>query len=384
MPKMKFNMKITIAGLAIWVLLLGGCCVGCGGVVVGEGEEYDTLYRNSDAQRFVLLGRGDTVVLRVLNPWQGASGVSRDYSFTEPLERVVCMSSSHVALLDAVGGAEVVVGVSGKRFLTTRSVDGAVDVGYDNNINYEQLVALQPDVVFVYEVSGENSATVAKMEQLGLRVVYVADYLEQSPLGRAEWVVALGALVGRREQGERLFAQVRQGYDSLRRVVRGGGAYVNADSCTNANVNGAGGHKVMLNGPYKDVWYMPGDRSYMVQLLGDAGGEYMAAGVDDDVSRPVSVEVAYGMMRDADFWLNPGMGLSSLEAVVAANPRFGELDVVRRGAVYNNDARTTAAGGSDFWESGIVHPDVVLRDLVKILHPEVLPQHELYYYRQLK
>lgn len=355
------------------VVLLCGC--GAGGrraATDGLADGADTVYESRYAERFTLLSRGDTLILRVRDPWQGARGLTFDYRFTEPLKRVVCMSSSHVAFLDAAGGAGVIKGVSGKRFLTTGNVDGAVDVGYDNNINYEQLVALRPDAVLMYEVGGENSATVAKMEQMGLRVIYIADYLESSPLARAEWVVALGALIGRQAEAEKVFSRVDDRYITLRSRV---------DSLL--KTRGERRPKVMLNSPYKDVWYLPGDRSYMVQLLRDAGADYLGRGVDDDKSRPMSSEVAYDLMRGADFWLNPGM-TTTMEGLREDNARFAKLEVVRRGDVYNNNARITKAGGSDFWESGILNADVVLADLVKIFHGELTPEHEFYYYRKLQ
>lgn len=368
-------MKRILAALAAVLVLVS--CGGSGGER-GRADGGDTLrplYEARYAQRFELLEDDRGPVLRVLDPWQGADSVVYDYRLVPdttgtvalsegeirwPIRRAVCMSSSHVAFLDAVERVEVVKGVSGLDFITNPAVHaaGVKDVGHDNNLNYEMIVALRPDVVFVYGVSGENSALTGKLRQLGIPVVYIADYLENDPLGRAEWIVPFGLLTGRTEQAVELFLHTEHQYKELGELVAG------------AAVSAGRLPKVMLNSPYKDVWYLPGDRSYMIQLLRDAGADYLGKGEDTDVSRPVSAERALLLMMEADYWLNPGM-VQTMAQLKADNGRFATLPVVRSGRVYNNNARTTAMGGSDFWESGVVRPDVVLEDLVRILHPEL-------------
>lgn len=368
--------------LLLVVLLLTGCGSGTAPSPATGSDTLQPLYEARYAERFELLQDSHGVVLRVKNPWQGADSVVYDYRLVTdttatlqhgaircPIRRAVCLSSTHIAFLDAVGAVAVVRGVSGLDFITNAAVHaaGVKDVGYDNNLNYETIVALQPDVVFLYGVAGENSA-VSKLEQLGIPVVYIADYLENNPLGRAEWIIPFGWMSGRMDTAVQGFMQTEQAYNSLGELVAG--EVIERP-------------RVMLNAPFKDVWYLPGDRSYMVQLLLDAGSEYLGAGEDSDVSRPVSAERALQLMAKADYWLNPGMA-PTLAQLKADNRRFASLPVVERGAVYNNNARTTPRGGSDFWESGAVHPDVVLADLIRILHPELLPKHELYYFHQLK
>ena len=352
-------------------LSLFSCGSGAGrGASAGDG--YDTLYTNRYAAKFCILGRGDTVVLRVTDPWQGAKGYSVDYAITKPAGRIICMSSSHVAFLDELGLADSIVGVSGLPFITNPTVhrNNVRDVGSDRYINYELTVALRPDAMFVYEVSGENSSVTEKLMQLGLPVVYIADYLESSPLGKAEWIMAFGALTGRMRQAERVFADIEQRYLEVK----------------NSAVSRHDGPrpKVMLNSPYRDIWYVPGDRSYMVRLIDDAGGDYLASGVDDDASRPISIETAYKLMLEADIWLSPSVEITDLASLRSGVPRFASMNVMKKGNVYNSDARGTPAGGSDFWESGAVRPDIVLKDLAKIFYPDALPGYELYFFRRLE
>ncbi|MDE6499768.1 MAG: ABC transporter substrate-binding protein, partial [Rikenella sp.] len=368
---MKILRSIGAAAIALCGLVAcgsGGNGGGCGGAEQGGEDSLAVLYEARYAGRFALLSdaEGRRTVLRVFDPWQGAEGVTYDYRLVEdtsgkrtlgpgeirwPVRSAVCMSSSHVAFLDAVGAVGVIRGVSGRDFVANPAVhrEGVREVGYDTRLDYETIVALRPDVVFVYGLAGENEAA-ETLRRLGVPVLYVADYLEQEPLGRAEWIVPFGLLVDKLDEAVGVFMEVEEAYKTLGERVA-------------VSVDGEKRPKVMLNAPYKDVWYLPGDRSYLVRLLDDAGGDYLGRGDDSDRSRPVSAEQALRWMARADYWLNPGQA-TTMAQLRADNRRFESLPVVRRGRVYNNNARITPHGGSDFWESGAVSPDIVLADLV--------------------
>lgn len=377
--------RISILLVALCALTLASCGGSADKAAHSDSDTLRPLYEARYARRFALLTDDRGPVLRVMNPWQGADSVAYDYRLVAdttvaalqageirwPIRSAVCMSSTHVAFLDAVGHVDAVKGVSGLDFISNPALHaaGVRDVGYDNNLNYETIVSLRPDVVFIYGLTGENAA-VAKLEQLGVPVVYIADYLENDPLGRAEWIVPFGLLAGDMDTAVSGFMHTENEYKTVGELVA-------------ASVGTESRPKVMLNAPFKDVWYLPGDRSYIVRLLDDAGGDYMGKGEDSDVSRPVSAEKALLLMAEADFWLNSGMA-RDMAGLKADNRRFATLPVVRRGNVYNNNARVTPMGGSDFWESGVVRPDVVLADMARILHPELLPEHELYYFRKLE
>lgn len=346
----------------LFIILLA-LLAGCSGHTPEQGE-YQVVYSPRYAARFEIGKSGDTTILVIRDPWQGAVGVKREYRFVVPHERIICMSSSHTAFLEAIGEADAVCGVSGRDFMHSPAMQSKVDIGYDRNLAYEKIVSLRPDAMTVYEVSGENSSVTQKLEQLGVPIIYIADYLESDPLGRAEWIVAFGALVGRQAQAEQIFDSIAGRYNKLR-----DGLVITGRRPT-----------VMLNSPYRDVWYMPGDSNYMVRLIRDGGGDYLGGGVADQASRPISVEKAYSLLLKADFWLNPTTGINSRTELMSQNPNFGNIGA----RVFSSNARSTAAGGSDFWESGVVNPDVTLLDLIKILHPDKASEHEFYYFEELK
>lgn len=387
----------------IYVLLCTVLLQGCGG---GPGAAFstdglDTLYAPRHASGFMIYKVGGSALLSVRDPWQGARDVEMQLFISydgepapegfhgtvvsAPLNNVVCMSSSYIAMLDALGETDAITGVSGARYVTNPGIRerydrGDVrDVGYDAHMNYELLAGLRPDLVMIYGVSGENSQMTGKLAELGIKFIYIGDYVEQSPLGKAEWLVALGEMFGRRAEAERIFGGICGRYDETRNAIAQYGEFRAQASSSGLTHRPA----VMLNAPYRDTWYVPGDRSYMVRLIEDAGAAYVCAGYDSDASRPISGESAYVFALKSDFWFNPGTA-TTMDEVRSLNPKFADIPAVRNGRVYNCNARTTPDGGSDFWESGAVRPDVVLRDMAAIFYPGLFPEHELYYFRQMR
>ena len=347
-----------------------------------------TLYAPEYASGFDIKGAEGhkSTLITVTNPWQGADSITtrlfiaRDgetapEGFTgqvlhDDAKRIVAMSSTHIAMLDAVDAADRVVGVSGIDFISNPGIqarrDSVGDVGYDGSINYELLLSLDPDIVLLFGVNGA-SAMESKLSELGIPYMYVGDYLEESPLGKAEWLVALSELIGKRDAGEKVFAEIPVRYNAMKQKV--------ADA-------GLPKPSVMLNTPYGDSWFMPSTKSYAVQLIEDAGGSYIYGKNTGNASLPIDLEEAYLLASDADMWINVGMA-NSLEEVAGMCPKFTDTRCFRTGKVFNNNARTNAAGGNDYWESAVVNPDILLRDLVKIFHPELVEE-DFVYYKQLK
>lgn len=138
----------------------------------------------------------------------------------------------------------------------------------------------------------------------------------------------------------------------------------------------------MFNTPWNDSWVMPSTQSYMAQLVADAGADYIYKENDSNSSTPIGLETAYGLIQKADYWINVGSA-KTLDELKAVNPKFADAKAVHEKTVYNNNLRLTPTGGNDYWESAVVRPDVVLRDLIRIFHPKLVSD-SLYYYRNLE
>jgi iron complex transport system substrate-binding protein len=352
-------------------------------------EDYKiSIYKPDYALGFEIVGAKDrqSTILKVRNPWQGAKNVetrlfiSRDgenvpesfdgQELKANANRIVCMSSTHVAMLDAVNTTQRVVGVSGIDYISNKYVvshkDSLGDVGFDGNINYELLVSLEPDLVLLFGVNGASTMEV-KLKELGISFVYIGEYLEESPLGKAEWLVAISELIGKRTEGEKFFSAIPQRYNTLKEKVAAAASSK---------------PKVMLNVPYGDSWFMPSTTSYVAQLISDAGGDYLYKKNTSNSSLPIDLEEAYLLTSQADLWLNVGV-VSTLKELKSMYPKFTDIRCVENGAVYNSTKRVNTAGGNDFWESGVVNPDLILRDLIKIFHPELIPE-DFYYYIKIE
>ncbi|ANU62911.1 ABC transporter substrate-binding protein [Muribaculum intestinale] len=375
----------SFLSLCLLIVLLAACN---GKKTASISDFSNQLYTPEYASGFSIKGADgyESSIITVTNPWQGADsittqlfiargGESAPEGFTgQVLEgdasRIVAMSSTHIAMLDAVGEAGRVVGVSGIDYISNPVIsanrDSIGDVGYEGNINYELLISLDPDLVLLYGVNGASSME-GKLNELGIPFMYVGDYLEESPLGKAEWMVALSEVVGKRTEGEQVFGGIPVRYNDLKKRV--------ADTVLDAP-------SVILNTPYGDSWFMPSTESYVARLVKDAGGDYIYKKNTGNASLPIDLEEAYKLTSEADMWLNVGMA-NSLDELRTSCPKFSDTRCFRNGSVWNNNLKTNAAGGNDYYESAVVNPDILLRDLVKIFHPELVEE-DFVYYKQLK
>lgn len=344
------------------------------------------VYTPEYAAGFKILGadNAQSTLIQVFNPWQGAKEVEMSYfvsrngeqaptGFTGPTiaagaKRIVCMSSSYIAMLDALGQVDRIVAISGINYVSNPYIlahkDSIKDMGPE--MNYELLLGLKPDVVLLYGIGDAQTAVTDKLKELAIPYMYVGEYLEESPLGKAEWMVALSELTDSREKGIEIFSEIPKRYQALKALT--------------ASVEQR--PTVMFNTPWNDSWIMPSTKSYMAQLVNDAGADYIYKENTSNSSAPIGLETAYGLIQKADYWINVGMA-SSLDELKAVNPKFTDAKSVREKTAYNNNLRLTATGGNDYWESAVVRPDVVLRDLIHIFHPELAPD-SLYYYRHLE
>ena len=366
------------------LILLAGCAGG--GVPFDHTLFSEVIYSPTHATGFEIRGceEVNSTLIVVKNPWQGADDVEqmllidRDGTFNtsgtdiqridHDAKRIICMSSSYVAMLSTIDKQEAIAGVSGINFISdeyvTANSDKIGDVGYDNNINYEMVVALNPDLVMLYGVMGASGME-SKLRELGIPYLYLGEYVESSPLGKAEWMVAVGEITGARDKAVEIFSTISERYTAL---------------ATEVSLAAKERKQVMLNTPYRDSWFIPSEQNYIARIIRDAGGEPFTIAGTGNSSQPIDIEQAYIWASEADVWLNVG-ACNSLEELIRQNPKFADVKAVREKRVYNNNARQTTQGGSDFWESGVVRPDVILQDLVTILQGN---EGELYYYKQLK
>lgn len=311
------------------LLLLPLIFTACTRVVkINEAADYTTVaYTPNHATGFELRslpGDSSMMMLEVYRPDTMRIVIPRG-----GFGSLLCMSSTYVGALSTLGTADRIVAVSGRDYLTDSDVKArAVEVGYEGAMNYEALLAAKPDIALIYGIGGQ-SALAAKLEELSVPYVYINDFKEQDPLGRAEWMVALGALTG--VDGRARFTEIAGNYQPT-----------------------AGSVPVMLNAPYGGTWFIPGKENYMSKLISDAGATIVAPQADGSDSGTIDLEEALPALAEASIWLNPGQ-VTSLAQVKDLVPK-----AKFNGSVWNQTP--------DFYESGTARPDLVVKELQSIVN----------------
>lgn len=344
-----------------------------------------------EASAFTIRYAGTYKVVTVTAPWRGAT-VTPMYVLVQcgtkppaldgdlkgatvieiPVRRLSLMATAQGAMAGVVGVTDRVVAVDEPNNYSTPGIvsrvkDGSIRrSGYSGSANLEALVASKPDVVWA---NGSGSATdgLDKMRQAGLPVVVFSDNMEKTPLGRAEWVKFLAALTNTEGVANREWSAWAGAYRALAsRVAR------------------AGGRPGVISGSmFQGTWFMPGGRSFPAQLFRDAGASYAWSSDQTTGSMMLDFETVFERAYEAQYWINAGFSWSTLRDARAEDSRYARLLPFQAANAFANDARINTTGGNDFFETAAVRPDLVLADLVSIFHPEVLPNHELVFYRRL-
>lgn len=345
----------------------------------------EILYTPKYSKGFEIKQSNDSLsrLITVYNPWQGADNVaasllidsdnsdkknSKAASIKDKAERIVCMSSTHIAMLDALGAIDKVVAVSGKQYISNPYIHShsIPDIGYEGNIDYETLLSVKPDLVLLFSVNGVSGME-NKLREFGIPFLYVGDYVEEDPLGKAEWIIPIAEVVGVREKGIEKFKDIEQKYNNLKELVA---------------QNEMERPAVMVNAPFADSWFMPSSQSYVAKMIEDAGGDYIYEKNTGNSSMPIDMEEALTLVSNANFWINIG-DMKSKDEIISTFPKFANAKCIETGNLFNNNLRSSSGGGNDCYESGVMNPDLILRDLVKIFHPSLVEE-DFTYYQQLK
>jgi iron complex transport system substrate-binding protein len=289
-----------------------------------------------------------------------------------PIKKIVCTSTTHIPLLDYINETEALVGFPTTDYVSSEKMRQRVDqglvtdLGVDKGMNLELLYSLHPDLVMSYTMTGDLGQ-LKKIKELNIPVVINAEYLEKHPLGRAEWIKFMALFFNKENEADSVFNEIESNYNKTKQLAK--------NSPTQPTV---------LSGiVYGEAWFMPGGKNYATHLLADAGASYLWKETDTNGFLELSFESVYEKAKDADLWIGVG-SFSSLDEIKAADSRYTLFKPFTDKQVYTYNARTGAKGGSEFLELGYLRPDLILKDLVKIAHPELLPDYELFFYRRLE
>ncbi|MFN6559284.1 MAG: ABC transporter substrate-binding protein [Nostoc sp. ChiSLP01] len=328
-------------------------------------------------------------IITIKNPWQNAktgfqyvlvqcgtptpSGFNQAQIIPVPVNSIVSLSTTHLPHLAKLKIVDKLIGISDIKQVNTPDIVNKIqagkvsEIGNNSNINIEKLLELNPDLVTSYGTGDSQTDSYQKLTEAGLKVAINAEYMEDTPLGRSEWLKFTALFFNKEQQAEQIFGEITKKYETIAEKAK---SLKNRPS-------------VFVGFNFKGTWYMPGGKSYVAKYLADAGANYLWSDDKSSGSLPLSFEVVLERANNADYWLNFRQNWRKIEDLIAEDNRYADFNALKQKNLYNNNARINANGGNDYWEGGISNPDIVLSDLIEILHPEILPNYKLFYYRQL-
>jgi len=289
-----------------------------------------------------------------------------------PVQSLITLSSTHVALADVLDVTKTIIGNSNNNIITSGKLPDRIkaekvaEVGRGNQLNRELIIALQPDILMM---SGVYASVYNKYQEAlsgSTNILVNTEWMEEHPLARAEWIKFLALFYNKEKLANQKFKKIESDYLRIKKLAQ--------------NVH----RKPTVFGglPHKNTWYVARGNSYVAKFLKDAGADYIWKDIEGVGSYPLDFERVFEKAYQCDYWLNVGVAKSK-EQMLNQDSRYAQFDAFQNDAVYNNNAQVNKQGGNDYWMTGLVNPHIVLADLVKIFHPQLLPEHKLFYYKKI-
>lgn len=327
-------------------------------------------------------------IVTVKNPWPGATetysyalaanGVTIpdaknvDAVIEVPIQSIVVTSTTHIPSLEMLEVEDKLVGFPNLNYISSEKTRALIDsdrikeLDKNESINTEVLIDLNPDAVVTFAVEGQNK-TVATIQKTGIPVLYNSDWTETNPLGKAEWIKLFGVLFGKEKQADSIFSEIESNYFKAKEIA----------------LKATTKPTVLSGAMYKDIWYLPQGKSWAAQFINDANGNYLWSDTEGTGSHSLSLETVLEKAKDADYWIGPSQ-FTSYEQMDEAHSVYSQFKAFGEQKVYSFTTKKGATGGIVYYELAPNRPDLVLKDIIKILHPELLPDYDFYFFAPLQ
>ncbi|GAA5034984.1 ABC transporter substrate-binding protein [Marivirga lumbricoides] len=298
--------------------------------------------------------------------------VEADLFITTPIKGIICFSTSQLPALDVLNLEEKLLAFPGTQWIYDSTMRTSVaagkikDIGQKNGVNIEKILSLQPDLVMGYDMNNSFDNLKA-IQQANIPVVINVDYLENSPLGRAEWIKFIASFFQKLDEADSVFDTIEKNYTDLKEIAESN----NSEKTT-----------VLTGVMYGDTWYIPGGNSYGARFIQDAGGNYLWTDTQESGSLEMSYESILNKAQNADLWIGAA-NFKSYEELKNTNTKYTYFDAFRNKKIYSYTKRMRNSGGNDYLESGYLRPDLVLQDHIKIIQPELLEDKPFTYFEPL-
>jgi iron complex transport system substrate-binding protein len=289
-----------------------------------------------------------------------------------PIQSIVVTSTTHIPSLEMLGVENTLLGFPSTNFISSVKTRKRIDagkvreVGINESLNTEVLIDMKPDVIVSFGINNSNP-TIDNLQKSGLNVLINGDWTEQSPLGKAEWIKFFGALYGLDAKANSLFNTIENNYKN---------ALALAEKTTQKPT-------VLSGAMFQNQWYVPQGESWVSVFLKDAQSDYLWKDTKGFGSLSLPFETILDKAQNATFWIAPG-DFSSLKQMSDSNPHYAEFSSFKNKKVYSYAINKGAKGGIVYFELASARPDLVLKDLIKIFHPELLPNYKPFFFQKLE
>ena len=371
----------------IFLICLVSCGTKNGSANPDKNENPESSINLKYARGFMIEQFEGYRCVTVYDPWKSGAILKRYYltrnpekatpgdgiKVVTPIKSIVSASSTHYSFLDMLDETGSIIGICDVKRTYNKKIRDAqkegriTDLGDPFRINVERCLMLKPDLA-MFSGYNQYDENIARLIAAGIPVVYNNEWMEQSLLGRAEWIKFIACFYDKDALADSLFDIVENNYNRLIELA--------ASSKTKSPL-------ILSGDNFRGTWYQPGGKSFTAQLFADAGGDYIYRNDTTKGSIPYSFEQIFRDLKDADVWVGATNG-KSLKELLSADQRYSLFKPFKKGLVFAYSNRTTPEGGNDFWEGAVARPDGLLADFIKLFHPELLSDHKWIYLKKLE
>jgi iron complex transport system substrate-binding protein len=290
-----------------------------------------------------------------------------------PIKEIVVTSTTHIPMLELLNEESSIVGFPHTTYISSEKTRALIDtgkikeIGKESALNTEILLDLQPELVVGYSITSADKS-LTTVQKAGISVIYNGDWLEETPLGRAEWIKFFGVLYNKEKQADSIFNAIETNYLKAQKIALK-----------------AALKPTILSGAImsKDIWNLPAGESFVAQFLKDANLNYLWKDSKGKGSLSLSFESIFDTGRNADYWIAPGYFLSK-EQLLQSNQIYEEFTAFKNDRIYTPSSKKGKTGGVIYYELAPTRPDLVLKDIIKITNPDLLPNYELTFFEKMQ
>lgn len=326
-------------------------------------------------------------IVKVSNPWPQATkaytyilkekdgrvpdSLSKYETIAVPIKSIIVTSTTHIPSLEMLGVENTLKGFPNRDYISSEKVRALIDagkireLGSNQTLNTEVIIDIAPDVIIGYGIDN-NNPTLDNLQRSGLKIVLNGDWNEQTPLGKAEWIKLFGTLYGKEKQADEIFNDIEKEYNHALELAK---------KATKKPT-------VISGAIFENKWYLPQGESWGSLMIAQAGGQYLWADSKGTGSLSLPFEAVFEKGKNADFWIGPGQ-FTTLKEMTDSNPHYAQFAAFQNKNVYSYSTKKGKTGGLVYFELAPNRPDLVIKDVLKILHPELLPEYQLYFFEKL-